>query len=468
MIESLRDSDAHPVIDESLIQRFLSEGREKSALEIEAIISKSKLLKGLGPQEVAALLTVEDSRLVEQMLSAAHAIKQEIYGKRVVLFAPLYYSSFCSNNCLYCGFRKDNEQPRRRLTMQEVAEETRLLVEQGHKRLLVIAGEDNAPDAFEYLLSVIKTIYSTRSGRGEIRRVNVEMAPMTTGQYRCLKETGIGTYVVFQETYHRETYRKAHPVGPKADYLWRLTAMDRAMQGGVNDVGIGVLFGLYDYRFDVLGLILHARHLEETYGTGPHTISVPRIEPAEGAPLAKAPPFPVSDSDLKKIVAILRMAVPYTGIILSTREPAELRNELFEVGVSQVSAGSRTDPGGYSASGLTSASQFEVADHRSLDEVICDLAKRGYVPSFCTGCYRLRRTGVDFMELAKPGEIKRHCDPNALSTFEEYLIDYASEETRLAGRTCIEQALGNMEEKVRRTALKMLERIRSGKRDVFC
>ncbi|MBF0544093.1 MAG: [FeFe] hydrogenase H-cluster radical SAM maturase HydG [Candidatus Riflebacteria bacterium] len=455
------------VVDGAYIKTLLDLQNGISVPEIKRILNKSRELHGLSPQEVASLLMVENPELVKEMFEAAHFIKEKIYGKRLVIFAPLYYSNHCCNNCLYCGFRKDNIQARRQLSLDEVVTETKLLIEQGHKRLLVIAGEDNSPDGFNYLLQVIKTIYKTRSGRGEIRRVNVEMAPMTIEQFRELKAAGIGTYVVFQETYHTETYKAVHPSGPKADFDWRVTVMDRAMTAGVDDVGIGVLFGLYDYRFDVLGLILHAKHLEETFGTGPHTLSVPRIEYAAGAPLTSAPPHPVNDFDFKKIVAILRMAVPYTGIILSTREPPNLRRELVELGVSQISAGSKTDPGGYSSE-ANSVAQFAVSDERPLDEVICDMAGLGYLPSFCTGCYRLRRTGKDFMELAKPGDIKHHCDPNAISTFEEYLIDYGSEKTREVGKVCIEHALEQMEEKPRQIAMKMLEQIRVGKRDVFC
>jgi len=317
-------------------------------------------------------------------------------------------------------------------------------------------------------LKAIETIYATRSGNGEIRRVNVNVAPLTLEEFRELKAARIGTYQLFQETYHRATYAAVHRGGKKRDYDWRTSAFDRAMEAGIDDVGLGVLFGLYDWRFEILALLQHIRHLERRFGVGPHTISVPRIEPAVGSPLASNPPHAVSDRDFLKVVAILRLAVPYTGIIMSTRETPEIRRETFALGVSQISAGSRTNPGGYS-DGSTEAqgSQFQLGDHRSLDEVIRDVAAMGHIPSFCTACYRLGRTGGDFMELAKPGEIKDHCAPNALSTFMEYLEDYASLATRAAGEQLICRTLADMDERQRGTAQRLLERVRGGKRDVF-
>lgn len=451
----------------SRIEEILDLHKTASADVVSGIIGKARQLKGLTLDEVAALLVCEDEMLIDQMLKAANFIKEEIYGRRLVLFAPLYYSNVCCNNCLYCAFRRDNKQARRTLSLEQIKNETRLLIDQGHKRVLVIAGEDPSENAFNYLLDVINAVYSVRNGRGEIRRINVEMAPMETEQFRILKDAKIGTYVVFQETYHTETYRTVHPSGPKSDYLWRLGAMDRAMQAGLGDVGIGTLFGLYDYRYDVLGLITHAKYLEKTYGVGPHTISVPRIEPADGVPFTQNPPFAISDLQLKKIVAILRMAVPYTGIILSTREPAELRKELFLLGVSQLSAGSRTNPGGYSEHD-DSLPQFSIGDHRTLDEVIRNIAETNHIPSFCTACYRLKRTGKDFMDLAVPGEIRHHCDPNAISTFTEYLIDYASPETRKIGEQCIDYVMKNMDETALKITTGILDQIRKGKRDVFC
>jgi 2-iminoacetate synthase len=433
---------------------------------VREVIAKSRGLTGLDASEVATLLRTDDPELVSEMFAAAREIKDAIYGRRVVLFAPLYYSNYCVNNCLYCGFRRDNPQPRRRLRLDEIARETKALEDQGHKRVLVIAGEEPGASAIDYLVEVIETVYATRSGRGEIRRVNVEAAPMTVAEFKRLKDARIGTYVIFQETYDVETYRAMHPVGPKANYLHRLTTLDRAMQAGLDDVGIGALLGLFDYRFEALAMLMHAKHLEERFGAGPHTISVPRLEPALGAPAALDPPHPLSNAEFKKLVAILRMAVPYTGIILSTRETGAMRGELLDLGVSQMSAGSRTNPGGYSEE--TEVAQFSVGDHRSLDEVIADIAEHGYVPSFCTGCYRKGRTGADFMDLAKPGLIRDHCLPNALFTFQEYLEDYASPATRAIGeRVIAEQLRAEVPLAKRPLVGDALGAIKGGKRDIY-
>ncbi len=457
-------------IDSSQLRALLA-GAHTDAPAVREAIARARELQGLSPAEVATLLRCEDPELNAELLAAAREAKDAIYGRRIVLFAPLYYSSHCNNSCLYCGFRREHTQERRRLSAEEVAAETRLLLAQGHKRLLVIGGEEPGPAGLAHLLEVIETVYATRAPgvRGEIRRVNVEAAPLDLAGFRKLRAAHIGTYVLFQETYDRETYRAVHPRGPKADYDARLTAMDRAMAAGINDVGIGALFGLHDHREEVLGLLLHARHLEATFGAGPHTISVPRLEPAEGAPLAAAPPHPVSDAEFKRLVAILRLAVPYTGIILSTREPAALRSELLDLGVSQMSAGSCTEPGGYrsQAEGRTAA-QFSVGDHRTLDEVIADIAEHGYIPSFCTGCYRKGRTGQDFMELAKPGLIRAHCLPNALLTFAEYLHDFATPETRARGERVIADQLEHEVPAGRRDATRAsLARIASGERDLY-
>jgi 2-iminoacetate synthase len=434
--------------------------------EVQEVVSKARELKGLDAAEVSVLLRTEDPELVSEMFAAARQIKDDIYGKRVVLFAPLYYSNHCVNNCLYCAFRTDNPMPRRRLTLEEVARETAMLEDQGHKRLLVIGGEEPGTQAVDNLIEVIETVYAVRSGKGEIRRVNVEAAPMRVEEFTRLKQAKIGTFVMFQETYDPEVYRRMHPSGPKANYLWRLFAMDRAMEGGVDDVGIGALLGLSDYRFEVLAMMFHARHLEEHFGAGPHTISVPRIEAAEGAPAAVKPPVPLSDVQFKKVVAVLRMAVPYTGIILSTRERASLRTDLLDLGVSQMSAGSQTSPGGYTDP--SEVAQFSVGDHRSLDEVIADIAKHGYIPSFCTGCYRKGRTGQDFMDLAKPGLIRMHCLPNALFTFQEYLEDYASAATREIGERAIsDQVEHDVPEGRRADVGRVLSRIRNGDRDLY-
>jgi 2-iminoacetate synthase len=357
---------------------------------------------------------------------------------------------------------------RRALTQDEIAAEVKTLIDQGHKRLLLVAGESYPKEGFNYILRAIDTIYRTKSGHGEIRRVNVNIAPLTVEQFGDLKEAGIGTFQLFQETYHRETYAAVHTAGPKRDYDWRVTAFDRAMEAGIDDVGIGVLFGLYNWKFEMLAMHQHIRHLEEKFGVGPHTISVPRIEPAVGSSLAGHPPHAVSDTDFKKIVAILRLAVPYTGIIMSTRENADTRRATFQLGVSQISAGSRCNPGGYTdAANGHDAEQFQLGDHRSLDEVVRDVASLGYTPSFCTACYRLGRTGADFMDLAKPGLIKQHCAPNALSSCTEYLMDYATGETRQIGEKLVNHNLRSMEPWVGNIASGLVTKVRANQRDVY-
>lgn len=457
-------------IDESAIFQTLEmQSRDDDPVKIREVLAKACELKGLEPGETAVLMAVKGPDLLAELYATARSIKETIYGPRIVLFAPLYISNLCHNECLYCAFRASNREVHRRaLNQDEIAHEIKILVEQGHKRVLVVSGESYPKeDGFNYIIKTIETVYATRSGPGEIRRVNVNLAPCTVDQFKELRAAGIGTFQVFQETYHRRTYDVMHPGGRKRQYDWRVTAFDRAMQGGIDDVGMGVLFGLYDWRFEVLALLQHARHLEEVFGVGPHTISVPRMEPAVGSEVAANPPHPVSDDDFQKIVAVLRMSVPYTGMIMSTRETPEIRRATLALGISQISAGSRTNPGGYSDGIQESDAQFQLGDHRSLDEVIRDLADMGYIPSFCTACYRLGRTGHDFMELAKPGDIKTRCDPNALSTFLEYVLDYASPETAAAGEKLIERHLARMDDGLRRTASKMLDKVRGGRRDVY-
>ncbi len=413
-------------INDDKIFDILEETQAPSRQSVETIINKSLTLKGLSPVEAAVLLNCKEKVVLDRIFDAAKQIKETIYGNRLVLFAPLYLSNRCVNNCLYCGFREENlNSGARLLDADEIREETRALISQGHKRLLIVSAEDPAVD-IDYLEEAIATVYDTKEGNGGIRRLNINVAPMGVDDFKRLKDTGIGTYQLFQETYHRGTYKQMHTSGQKSDYFKRLYACDLAQSAGIDDIGIGALFGLYNYKFEVLALLYHTMHLEEVFGVGPHTISVPRLEPAQGSNVASAPPCPASDSDLKKVIAVLRLAVPYTGIILSTRENAALRNELVYLGVSQISAGSKTLPGSYS-SDKKAHGQFSISDERSLSEVIEDMVTRGFMPSFCTSCYRADRTGENFMDLAKPGDIKNFCQPNALLTFEEYLLDYNPE-----------------------------------------
>ncbi len=456
-------------INEEKIQQCLQSAAQRSESEIWEILTKARKLEGLEADDVAALCSISDPDLLGELFRTAREVKDEIYGRRLVLFTPLYVSNLCKNDCAYCAFRSSNRDLNRRaLTMDEIAAETSALVDEGHKRVLLVAGEAYPRDGFDYILRAIDTVYSVKRGSGEIRRVNVNVAPLEEVDFKRLKQHNIGTYQIFQETYHRETYAKVHLRGAKTDFDWRLEAMDRAIAAGIDDVGIGVLFGLADWRFELLALQQHIHHLEKRFGIGPHTISVPRLEPATGADLASNPPNPVSDLAFRKIVAILRLMVPYTGIIMSTRETADIRRETFALGVSQISAGSRTNPGGYSSADKKAAAQFSLGDVRSLDEVVADVARLGYIPSFCTGCYRLGRTGADFMDLAKPGEIKRHCAPNGLSSFLEYLMDYGQPKTQETGMVSIANALETMDHEPRQRAQAMLEKIRAGRRDVFC
>ena len=457
-------------IDEAAIDEAMHSAATKDAVRVREILAKAGELKGLDMDEVAVLSSVSDPELLGELFGAARDAKEAIYGARLVLFAPLYISNLCSNDCLYCAFRVRNTELKRRvLTQEEIRHEVELLVDQGHKRVLLVAGEAYPKQqGFQYILDSIATVYDVKRGNGEIRRVNVNIAPLSVDDFRALKAAGIGTFQLFQETYHRETYRRMHVGGKKKDYDWRVTGMHRAMEAGIDDVGIGVLFGLADWRFEVLALMQHIRELERSYGVGPHTISMPRLEPASGSDIAEEPPMPVDDVDFRKLVAILRLAVPYTGMIMSTRETPNLRRETFALGVSQISAGSRTNTGGYAEDEKFDTAQFQLGDHRSLDEVIRDVAGLGYVPSFCTACYRLGRTGMDFMDLAKPGEIKHHCDPNALSTFLEYLLDYGSDSTRAIGESLIAQKTAEMDDVRRAHTEKMLAGVRAGDRDVLC
>jgi 2-iminoacetate synthase len=458
-------------IKEEEIKQLLLATRNASLEEMDAIIEKSRQAVGLTPAEVAKLLNTEDKSIEEKIFQAAHEIKEKIYGKRVVLFAPLYVSNYCVNACTYCGYGCNTNIFRKKLTMEELVEEVKILEALGHKRLALEAGEDPVNCTLDYILEAIKTIYSIKFDNGSIRRINVNIAATTVEDYKRLKAAEIGTYILFQETYHRETYYAMHPKGPKHDYDYHTTAFDRAMEAGIDDVGAGVLFGLYDYKFEVLALMYHALHLEEKFGCGPHTISVPRLKPAEGMKLEDYP-YLLTDGQFKKIVAVLRLAVPYTGIILSTRESAAIRDEIIHYGVSQISAGSCTGVGGYRNEYEThencNTSQFNVEDHRSPGEIIQSLCASGYIPSYCTACYRQGRTGDRFMQLAKTGNIQNVCQPNALMTFQEYLLDYASEDARKSGEETIKKHLDKIEnEDIRRLTEERLEEIKKGKRDLY-
>ncbi|MGV8122626.1 MAG: [FeFe] hydrogenase H-cluster radical SAM maturase HydG [Candidatus Xenobiia bacterium LiM19] len=454
-------------IDEAKIEDLLSGASSASPGEISGILDKAMTLTRLSLRESAALLSLSDPALLEKLYETASQVKRKIYGTRMVLFVPLYVSNFCVNNCLYCGFRCDNaEMERKALSMDEVADQVRLLLRRGHKRILMVSGETAPPgkSGVEYFVETIETIYRVHEGSHQVKRVNVNLPPLTVEEFQALKRAGIGTYQLFQETYHDRTYRQVHR-GPKADPDNRLDAVDRAFQAGIDDIGIGVLYGLYEYRFETLALLSHIEHMEKAFNVGPHTISVPRIQPAKGSVFSQNAPAPVSDADFKKLVAVLRLSVPYTGIILSTRETGSLRDELFAVGISQVSAESSTSPGGYSDG--SDGSQFDLHDSRSLDEVVGALVDGGFIPSFCAACYRRERTGKAFMELAKPGEIRHMCDINALVTFKEYLLDFASEEVKEKGEQLLQQRSGALDGASRAVLSTMLEGVERGGRDEY-
>ncbi len=457
------------IINEQQIEGILKKQNILEAALIKEILAKALELKGLSLEDVAALMCADNQDLLSELFQTAKVIKEKIYGKRLVIFAPLYVSNQCSNNCLYCAFRTGNKNLlRRALSQEEIARETRYLIDQGHRRVLLVAGENYTQGNIEYILESIATIYATQHETGKICRINTNIASMTVENFRQLKAASIGTYQLFQETYHRATYKRMHTAGKKSDYDWHLTAMDRAMAAGIDDVGLGALLGLADWRFELLALMQHAEHLSKKFGIGPHTISVPRLEPASGSEIANSPPNPVSDLDFCKFVAILRLAVPYTGIILSTRESIAIRRKAFALGISQISAGSRTNPGGYvDDTDEFTSSQFSLGDHRSLEEVIGDIVALGYMPSFCTACYRLGRTGDTFMGLAKSGEIKDRCLPNAIITFREYLRNYATQETRELGEKLIAEELERLGEEQRSLVAKMSEQQESGVKEVY-
>ena len=440
---------------------------------INGILDKGREYKGLSYAEAATLLECEDPDIIQQIFDLGKEIKEHFYGNRIVMFAPLYLSNYCVNGCVYCPYHGQNKHiPRKKLTQEEIRDEVIALQDMGHKRLAIEAGEHPRENPIEYILESIKTIYSIKHKNGAIRRVNVNIAATTVENYRKLKEAGIGTYILFQETYNKEAYEQLHPSGPKSDYAYHTEAMDRAMEAGIDDVGCGVLYGLNNYKYDFVGMLMHAHHLEKTYGCGPHTISVPRVRPADDID-PEAVGNGVPDDIFKRIVAVLRIAVPYTGMIMSTRESAKTRRECLEIGITQISGGSRTSVGGYvdeldEAGGFDSedTAQFDVEDRRTLAEVVDWLIDLGYVPSFCTACYREGRTGDRFMSLLKSGQIANCCQPNAMMTLKEFLMDYASEETRAKGDALIEEKLSLIpNDKVREICRQHLKEIEHGNRD---
>lgn len=459
-------------INESYIESLLKNRKLTDCKYQEEILQKAKQAMGLTLEESAALLNIEEKSLLEEMFRTAKQVKEKIYGNRLVLFAPLYITNFCVNNCLYCAFRRDNKELKRKtLSLSEIEQEARALILQGQKRILLVAGEHPQESSIDFIGRAIERIYSLNLSGNNIRRLNVNAAPMSLNQFQILKSFGIGTYQCFQETYHYETYKVMHPSGPKGNFAYRLYAMDRAFQAGIDDLGIGALFGLTNYKFETLALLMHAHYLDRVYGVGPHTISIPRLEPALNAPAAQKPPHLVDNDSFKKLVAVIRLSVPYTGMILSTRENPEIRRELFALGISQISAGSRTSPGSYGNDTVGAdeheKEQFQLGDHRPLDEVVRDITQLGYMPSFCTACYRSNRTGDRFMELAKSGNIGKICVPNALTTFKEYLNDFASAETKKQGIEFLDEELNKINGQTRKKTINMINRIDAGEHDVY-
>ncbi len=454
----------HQEILDSL--EYARENRENRKL-LADILEKAKRAKGISHREAAVLMECDITEVNEQIRALAVEIKERFYGRRIVMFAPLYLSNYCVNGCTYCPYHAKNKQiPRIKLTQEQIRKEVIALQDMGHKRLAIEAGEDPVNNPLEYILESIDTIYGIKHKNGAIRRVNVNIAATTVENYQKLRDAGIGTYILFQETYNKESYEQLHPTGPKHDYAYHTEAMDRAMAGGIDDVGLGVLFGLEGYRYELVGLLMHAEHLEAAQGVGPHTISVPRICPADDIDTADFSNG-VPNDVFEKIVSVIRIAVPYTGMIISTRESQETRERVLRLGISQISGGSRTSVGGYTEPVRDdSSAQFDVSDTRTLDEVVNWLMRLGYIPSFCTACYREGRTGDRFMSLLKSGQIVNCCQPNALMTLKEYLEDYASGDTRAIGEELIAKEIQNVpNEKVRERALQYLEELKGGKRD---
>lgn len=455
-------------INHDYIEEVLESAKNVSKEEIQEVLNRAKKVKGLSHKDIAILLQTEDEEQLSEMYKIAGEIKESIYGKRIVMFAPLYVSDYCVNNCVYCGYKNCNTFKRRKLTQEEVAREVKILEKMGHKRLALELGEDPVNAPIDYVLECLDTIYKTQNSNGEIRRVNVNIAATTLDNYKKLKKANIGTYILFQETYNKPTYEAMHPKSLKGDYNYHLTAFDRAMEEGLDDVGAGVLFGLADPKFEVLGLMMHNEHLEQKFGVGFHTISMPRIKPAEGMSLENFPNI-LTDDMFKKLVAIIRIAVPFTGLIMSTRETAEMRREVLKYGVSQVSAGSSTGVGGYTEREKGgSIEQFNTSDSRSTLEVLKALLDDGYIPSYCTACYRKGRTGERFMKLAKSGEIQNVCEPNAMMTLMEFALDYGDKEILEKAEALIKKE----SERIKRDDIKILlknnvEKLKKGERDLY-
>jgi len=458
-------------IPEDQIWKDIESTKNPTKEQVQKIIDHSLAKNRLSPVEMATLINADTPEMAEMIFEGARELKRRIYGNRIVLFAPLYVGNECVNTCEYCGFRADNKEVHRKtLLSDELVKEVEALEDNGHKRLIMVYGEHPKYDA-QYIHDTVKQVYGVKKGNGEIRRVNINAAPLDVEGYKKVLEAEIGTYQIFQETYHQETYEKVHVAGLKKDYLWRLSGLDRAMEAGIDDVGIGALLGLYDWRFEVMSLLHHTIHLEEKYNVGPHTISFPRLEPAVGTDIAEiTKDYRVSDFDFKRLVAILRLAVPYTGLILTCRESVELRNEMLHFGVSQIDGGSSIGIGSYSTEDKEAykKSQFLLGDSRTLDQVIKELCDAHFIPSFCTGCYRKGRTGEHFMEFAVPGFVKRYCTPNAVLTFLEFLEDYGSDETLESGLKQIEREMEAMKEGPGKEELKdRMAKIREGKRDLY-
>ncbi|EGS5728831.1 [FeFe] hydrogenase H-cluster radical SAM maturase HydG [Clostridium perfringens] len=470
----LKDNEKYNALDfikDNEINSLIAKGKELVSDKelVREIIEKSKSAEGLTPEETAVLINLEDKELIEEMFKAARQVKEKLYGKRLVVFAPLYVSNYCVNNCTYCGYKHCNDElKRKKLNKEQLIEEVKVLESLGHKRIALEAGEDPVNAPLDYILDCIKSIYSIKFDNGSIRRINVNIAATTVENYKRLKDAEIGTYILFQETYHKPTYERLHVSGPKHNYNYHTTAMHRAREAGIDDIGMGVLYGLYDYKYETLAMLMHAMDLEETTGVGPHTLSVPRIRPAENVSLENYP-YLVDDEDFKKIVAILRLAVPYAGLILSTREEPGLRDEIIALGVSQVSTGSCTGVGGYSEaySDPEEKPQFEVGDHRSPVEMIESLMEAGYIPSYCTACYREGRTGERFMDIVKSGELYKICEANALITLKEFIDDYGTDRTREIGDKLIKKSINEIDnESFRKSVEEKINKISNGTRDL--